>query len=199
VFLALDLLTGRVARGHPLHAWLLAQGIDEVDLEAFRVDPLTLDLVGINLYPMFSLKRVQRSRGSLRVRQVAAGPEIVERLAVLYHRRYGRPVFVTETAALGSHERRRLWMAASVGGVRSARERGVPVIGYTWWPLFALVAWAYRQRSTRTLEAYLLQMGLWDLEPRDLARVRTPLVDVYRDLVSGGSLAVGRLAAAPLG
>ena len=77
------------------------------------------------------------------------------------------------------------------------RASGVPVVGYTWWPLFALVSWAY-QRSQRPLENYLLQMGIWDLAMTpdgDLARRPTLLVDLYREMVAGGRTAVGALAA----
>ena len=35
----------------------------------------------------------------------------------------------------------------------------MPVNGYTWWPMFALVAWAYRQ-GVKPHAAYLKQMGL---------------------------------------
>jgi beta-glucosidase len=194
VFLALDLLTGRVDESHPLRSFLLAHvGEDEVD--EFRVKPLELDLLGINLYPMFSRKRLARRAGRLRVRQIAAGPEILTRLASLYHERYACPLMVSETAALGSHARRLRWMRDSVAAVRDARAHGIPLVGYTWWPMFALVAWAYRQSGARELDAHLLQMGLWDLDPRDLGRVHTPLVDAYRELVAQGSRAVGALAA----
>ena len=70
------------------------------------------------------------------------------------------------------------------------------MFGYTWWPLFALVAWAYRQ-GRRPPSAYLLQMGLWDIDPdpdAGLRRVRTPLVDAYRELAARGANAVGRLS-----
>src|SRR5215203_5978124 len=81
--------------------------------------------------------------------------------------------------------RRRAWLDASVAATRALRQEGVPVFGYTWWPLFALVAWAYRQ-GRRPPAAYLLQMGLWDIDAdldAGLARLRTPLVDAYRELV----------------
>src|SRR5690606_27443603 len=93
----------------------------------------------------------------------------------------------------------RRWLEMSVAAVRRARGRGVPLVGYTWWPLFSLVAWSYRQ-GTRPLERYWLHMGLWDIDPRPgagLRRVRTPLVDAYQALVAGGDAAVGPLAAAP--
>jgi hypothetical protein len=80
--------------------------------------------------------------------------------------------------------------------VKRLRARGVPLVGYTWWPLFALVTWAYRQ-GTHPPAYYLKQMGLWDLDP-ELQRRRTPLVDEFRALTAGGSAAVGPLHHAPL-
>jgi beta-glucosidase len=67
----------------------------------------------------------------------------------------------------------------------------VPLVGFTWWPMFALVTWAYRQ-GHRPISDHLGQMGLWDLDA-NLNRIPTPLVDAYRALVSGGSNAAGRL------
>jgi beta-glucosidase len=67
------------------------------------------------------------------------------------------------------------------------------VIGYTWWPMFALVTWPYRVGS-RPVEEYLIQMGLWDLraEPDGtLARVRTLLVDRFQSYTASGSARVG--------
>src|SRR5574338_99036 len=158
VFLALDLVSGRVDRAHPLHGWLRRHGASEAELEAFREQPVPLDVVGINLYPMFTRKRVSRTDGRLRIRMPYAGPALLERLAGLYFERYRRPLFVTETAALG--RRRPAWLAGSVEAVRSLRAGGIPLVGYTWWPLFPLVAWAYRQ-GRRPLEAYFLPMGLY--------------------------------------
>jgi hypothetical protein len=142
---------------------------------------------------MFTRKRVSRADGRLRIRMPYAGPALLERLAGLYFERYRRPLFVTETAALG--RRRHAWLAGSVEAVRSLRAGGVPLIGYTWWPLFPLVAWAYRQ-GRRPLEAYFLPMGLYDFDA-DLARVPTPLVDAYGALAARGSGAVGPLERAP--
>jgi beta-glucosidase/6-phospho-beta-glucosidase/beta-galactosidase len=196
VFLALDLLAGRVVPDHPLHGWLVARGASPAVLESFAAQPVPLDVVGINLYPMFTWKRLSRASGQLRARMPYARATLLERLADLYFERYRRPIFVTETAALGSVRRRRAWLDDSVEAVRRLRARGVPVIGYTWWPMFALVAWGYRQ-GTRSLERHLLPMGLFELDPRPeagLARVATPLVDAYRELATTGSRAVGRLA-----
>lgn len=102
---------------------------------------------------------------------------------------------ITETASVGTIRRRQQWLDISVEEVRRLREKGIPLVGYTWWPLFALVTWAYRQ-GKHPPEYYLKQMGLWDLKPTadgDLKRISTPLVNAYRSLVEGGCEAVGQL------
>jgi beta-glucosidase len=181
VFLALDLVSGRVTEQHPLYSWLRRQGLSEKDTAWFHQRAIPLPLIGINLYPMFSQKVLTRtSAGRLRVQMPYASAEIVERLARMYSTRYDAPVFVSETASVGSVRRRSDWLRSSVGATRSARQAGLPLVGYTWWPLFALVTWAYRQ-GTREPSYYLKQMGLWDLD-KTLSRVPTPLVDEYRSL-----------------
>lgn len=189
VFLALDLVTGRVTERHPLRGWLRAHGVSDDALAWFAERPVVPDVVGINMYPMFSGKVLSRHGGTLRVRMPYERPALLSRLALQYWTRYRRPVMVTETASLG--RRRRAWLDGSVAAVRRLRTRGVPVVGYTWWPLFSLVGWSYRQ-GRRSVHASLLHMGLWDLA-RDLERRRTPLVDAYRAMTTGGVDVVGRL------
>ncbi len=66
------------------------------------------------------------------------------------------------------------------------------MIGYTWWPMFDMVAWAYRQ-GLREPAQYFARMGLWDLDPATLNRTPTALVGSYQTYVAGGSSAVGPL------
>lgn len=192
VFLALDLISGRIDETHPLRTWLLRQGASNADLDWFFDHKIEPQLIGINLYPMFSRKILSRPRGRMRVRMPYASADIVERLGDLYWERYQVPLFIAETASVGSVARRREWLGESLAAVRNLRERGVPVVGYTWWPLFALVTWAYRQ-GTHPPGFYLKQMGLWDLDP-DLNRIETELAKEYRRLVAGGCEHVGQLA-----
>jgi beta-glucosidase/6-phospho-beta-glucosidase/beta-galactosidase len=194
VFLALDLVAGRVNPGHALCGWLLRNGFSEEALDWFSQQAIDLDLVGINLYPLFSRKILTRSP-RLRTRMPYAGPEIIDRLAGLYAERYEVPVFIAETASLGTLRRRADWLSNSLKSVRRTRESGVPLVGYTWWPLFALVTWAYRQ-GRREPAYYLKQMGLWDLVANDsagLERVPTPLVEEFQRIIAGGSGSVGLL------
>lgn len=193
VFLALDLISGRVQPEHPLWSWLLEHGATAADLARFQEQALTLSLIGINLYPMFTLKTGQRTpSGGVRWKMTYAPASILEKLGTLYWERYNTPIFVAETASVGSVSRRREWLMDSIAAVRRSRETGVPLVGYTWWPLFALVTWAYRQ-GTRSAEFYLKQMGLWDLDST-LRRVRTSLVDDFRAFTERGAQGVGELA-----
>ncbi len=194
VFLALDLVSGRVRPGHAQYEWLLAHGAREAELAWFSEHPVPLPLLGINLYPMFSRKVLYRTNaGHSRVAMPYATDRIVEDLGRLYWERYGVPLFIAETASSGSVRRRREWLDGSIAAVRRLRAAAVPLIGYTWWPLFALVTWAYRQGRLSAPD-YFRQMGLWNLDP-ELRRVRTPLVDAFRQLADRGAAAAGRLAA----
>jgi beta-glucosidase len=196
VFLALDLITGGVRAGHPLYEWVIAHGLSETDLAWFAENAIELDLIGINLYPLFSSKTLVRGSSGVRTRMRYASADIIERLSNMYFERYRRPIFISETASEGSVSKRLAWMNESIEAVRRVREQGVPLIGYTWWPLFALVTWGYRE-GKKGPDEYLKQMGLWDLNPgpSGLERVSTILVDRYREIVAGGSTFVGPLTA----
>jgi len=193
VFLALDLVSGRVTREHRLWSWLIANGAREDDLDWFRENAVELALIGLNLYPMSSHKRLEREEGGrLRIRQAYASGELVTRLGRLYHERYGAPLFVSETASVGSVAMRQQWMDDSIAAVRELRGDGVPMVGYTWWPMFDMVAWTYRHSNHEPAE-YIARMGLWELDEESLERVPTTLVESYQDYVSGGASKVGPL------
>jgi beta-glucosidase/6-phospho-beta-glucosidase/beta-galactosidase len=187
-FLALDLITGRVNRKHQLFNWLLKHGAAADSLEWFQSRAIDLPMVGVNLYPMFSNKLLVQAPGGLRIRAPYGDGQLLDRIATLYWSRYRVPIFITETASVGSIARRRKWLADSVAALRRLRQRGIPIIGYTWWPMFALVTWAYRQ-GTGVPASYLKQMGLWDLRTSHdgaLVRVPTPLVAQYQELIARG-------------
>lgn len=199
MFLALDLLAGRVDRGHPLRPWLLRHGATERELAWFGERPITQDIIGLNLYPMLSQKQwVQTASGRARIRFPYGSAETVEWVVTDYWERYRRPMMIGETAGRGRVARRLAWLRESTEGVRRLRARGVPLIGYTWWPVYDLVAWAY-QHSYAPLGRFVVPMGLWGLDPDTLDRHPTPLVDAYADLARGGADAAGLLASAPPG
>jgi beta-glucosidase len=65
------------------------------------------------------------------------------------------------------------------------RSEGLPLVGYTWWPLFSLVDWAYRE-GEKPAETYLWHMGMYDLVPHGeggFLRIETPVVQAFRTAV----------------
>jgi len=102
---------------------------------------------------------------------------------------------VTETSARGSEEVRARWLEASVAAVRALRRAGVPVVGYTWFPLFTMVDWRYRF-GRGPVEEYRLELGLFTLAdsaagPRWLP---TPLAEQFRSYTQDSEQSVGSLA-----
>ena len=199
VFLALDLVSGAVGPAHPLRPWLIAHGAGDAELDAFLVDPVRPPIIGLNLYPIFTEKRLERdARGRQRVRMPYADATLVERLGRMYFARYGTPLAISETATRGSVGRRIAWLEGSVDACRRLRAEGVPVGGYTWWPLFSLVAWAWRQGHA-PVQQHLERMGLWDLDPdpmAQLARRCTPVADRFAAMIAAGGASFGPLGQA---
>ena len=192
-YLPTDLLTGRVVDGHPLLAGLLDEGVPAAQLEWLAANAQTIDVMGVNFYPMFSNYRVTGTPDAHQARRVYADASDMEAVVTNFAERYQVPVMVTETSDKGPVWRRERWMEAAVAGVASARERGVRVTGFTWFPVFSLVGWAYRG-GRGSVNDYVFHMGLWDLNDTGdgtLRRDHTRLVDRYAAMVADSDRYVG--------
>jgi beta-glucosidase len=113
---------------------------------------------------------------------VWSGTEGMDELVRGFHARYGKPIFWTETSVPGTVEVRLRWLQDSLELVQHLRSGGLPVVGYTWWPLFSLLDWAYRE-GERPPEDYLRHMGMYDLEldgSGNFLRIETPMVGAFR-------------------
>jgi beta-glucosidase/6-phospho-beta-glucosidase/beta-galactosidase len=194
-FLPYDLVLGKVAPGHALFTWLVRSGAAPDELAAIAAAPAPIDLMGLNFYPQWSTTQLFIDRrGKLAYRPVEQDGSGFAALIEGYWRRYGVPVMVTETSARGSEEVRARWLEASVGTIRELRGRGVPVVGYTWFPLFTMIDWRYRF-GRGPLAEYYLDLGLYSLgDPEGPGRWRaTPLVEQYRSYVADPDSSVGNL------
>ena len=165
VFLALDLVAGGWIAGTASHAWLLAHGADGATLERLASNAEPPDVIGLNLYPLFTSKRLERDRpGRLRIRMPYTETGLIQEVATRYHAAFRRAADDFRGRHVGFRSRG-AWRGSRARWSRCAQLRadGVPVVGYTWWPMFALVTWAWRQ-GRRDVADHLLQMGLWDLD-----------------------------------
>lgn len=179
--LSYDLCTGSVDDKHVLYDWLLQNGATAAELELLRKNKISFDVYGVNFYPWSSNRVVV---GKDKVVTHAAGCADGRLLIDIFHRVHSRtnlPLFVTETSAAGY--RATSWMSEVWDAVRLARMDGIPVIGYTWFPLITMIEWDYRQ-SKKIIGEHLLDLGLIQgrFEGGKLVRTNLPLFEQYHDL-----------------
>lgn len=182
-YLSWDLTTGRVDEGHPLWPYLATHGVTAADLDCFRHQAVNYDIFGANFYPWSYAQMARGGDGKLHpVPGRTPGAALGEAVCDAYQR-YGVPVMVTETSANAGLEERARWMDETIAAIRGLREQGLPVVGYTWFPLFAMIDWRYRT-GRRSLADYIITLGLYDAQfdaQGTLQRIPTPLLDRYRD------------------
>ena len=83
-FLALDLVSGRVDEAHPLRRWVERHCVTSRELDAFLDRPARPDVIGLNLYPLFSKKVLKRTAGRLRIAMPYGEASLVEALCRLF-------------------------------------------------------------------------------------------------------------------
>jgi beta-glucosidase len=199
-FLPYDLLTGRMTPHHPLFGWLVRHGASPDRLLELAAAPAPFDLMGLNFYPQWSTTQLYIDRrGRLAYQPIEQDGVGFAGLIEEYWRRYQVPIMVTETSARGDEAIRARWLEASVAAIRGLRGRGVPVLGYTWFPLFTMIDWRYRF-GRGPLEEYRLELGLYTLGAPGEARWRpTPLVEQFRSYVTDPEGSIGPLLGAAAG
>lgn len=181
-FLIEDLVTGAVGDAHPLARYLREHGFGDDDLAWCAEHPAPPDVMGVNYYPHLSTVAYRPEESRAQWARVDGGAEGLEDVVRTFAARYGAPIFVTETSATGTVDERIAWLDTSVELLLRLRDEGVDISGYTWWPLFDLVDWDYREGIAPVTD-YLVRMGMYDLVASDvglLERSRTPVVDRFR-------------------
>jgi len=181
-FLCFDLVAGRVDDHHALVNYLREHGVTDVDLHWFQKNRVAFDILGANYYPWSyaELRLLPNGKPHTVVRRSSGHKiEIILREA---WERYHMPLMITETSSNGNIKARARWMDETLDIVCSLRSDGVPVVGYTWFPLFTMVDWDYRI-GRRPLDKYLVHLGLYDSAfDREgvLRRQETPLIKHYQ-------------------
>lgn len=166
-FMGSDLVCGLVGDRHILADWMLRHGMTEADLEWHRARPQVLDVVGTNYYPEVSVQRLVRWQDEL-VRQPVSGRGAgMKRSIRAFAERYGKPVMVTESSINGTVAERGKWLAEAAVAVAEARAEGLPLVGFTWFPVLDLIDWVYR--AGRPLEEYIARQGPKHLNPDQIA------------------------------
>ncbi len=187
----LDLITGKVDQGHSLYSWLEKHSFPTADVNWFLRNPVEIDVLGLDYYKHSEIELYPAGdRYRQRVPNNLSGLKNTVRD---YWHRYHVPIMITETNCYGNDDERRQWLKFTVEDIRVLRAEGIPVIGYTWWPLLDHLDWdgALLHRIGR-----IHNVGIYRLERRDhneLARVKTPLADDYSRMIQQGCEAVGAI------
>jgi beta-glucosidase/6-phospho-beta-glucosidase/beta-galactosidase len=94
-------------------------------------------------------------------------------LAREYHARYGLPLFISETSRAASHATE--WLAEQWEASARLRAFGLPVHGFTWFPLGDVIDWRHALREKR---GDVDPIGLYDLrrEPHAVASAYAGLI-----------------------
>lgn len=195
-YLCFDLISGRLSHDHLLFSWLLRNSVRPDDILYLQENRISLDVIGMNFYPQWSTKQIYLDKqGRIAFRETEFEGEGFSELIRHYYERYQTPIMITETSAVGSEEIRLKWLRSSVASIKGLRAEGVPVIGYTWFPMFTMIDWRYRF-ATEPLEQFYLELGLYRLnqEKRIPRWLDTPLVSEFQEYVKNPFEAVGDLA-----
>lgn len=169
-FITTDLVSGMVGQSHPLLDWLINHGFDETDLAWHAEHKVELDVIGVNYYPQMSVHRLNECKGGLCTERVWAGAAGMERAVKTFASRYGKPVAITETSTNGTVAQRSTWLRDSLAAIPRLRREGIPLVGYTWWPLFDLIDWSYRA-GARPVEDFIARLGPPLLDTDQLSRM----------------------------
>jgi beta-glucosidase len=195
-YLFYDLITGSVNASHPLFGWLLSNGATVCELEEIARKRIPIELLGMNFYPQWSTQQIYMNRrGKLCFRPIEHDGVGFISLIEDYYQRYRAPIMITETSAYGTDEVRSRWLSESVAAVKTLRSRGVPIVGFTWFPLFTMVDWRYRL-GRRSVENYYIDLGLYKINPSSDGQRRwdkTILVEQLKGYIRSPLEAVGQL------
>ena len=169
-YTALDLTLGRPPS--PVSLDLLRQGAtSDSDLAFFRQRRAPGQRwLGVDYY--VTCEQVVYGDGS---RAPAPRRTGMASLALDYHRRYGIPLFVSETNRVDMLAVE--WLEEQWREKELLEQAGVPVKGFTWYPLTDVMDWRYALRVERN-----------DIDPIglcDLARAVRPVGRAYAALIAG--------------
>lgn len=184
-----DLVHGKVDTRHEFYKWLTLNGASEAKLEQLLANPVRMDLLGLNFYPWTTRTMEWKDDRIVETEAEGDGMLLLPLLRDSYEHT-GADLFVTETSAHGgggaksssvekkAPDMRIAWMDETMEAVAQARAEGLPVLGYTQFPLFTMVDWAYRV-DTAPAADYFLNLGMVEVDPKDYSRNWTPVADRF--------------------
>jgi dTDP-4-dehydrorhamnose reductase len=150
-FLSIELLAGRVRRGHPLYPYLVDTcGVAPELLERIERHARPPDIVGWNYYPNSERALGARPDGSFfNVAALEHGPIAALPLLRAAHDRLQLPFGLSEVHRSGTESERVAWLEARTDDLATLAAEGRPVRMLGAWAAFGLVDWDSLLRRRR--------------------------------------------------
>ena len=172
-------LTGDYRGLEPMFPVFERYGLTQADLQSFTDNRCTIDIMGINFYPQFSMSDIALSAdGSVhRGNHMQWTKELQDKIRARIER-FGCPVMITETSIRDNPELKRRWLTEASRAVFQMYREGTPVYGFFWFPIIDMYDWEYRTNSGPK-EDFKARFGFFDHE-----RKPNECVEIYRSIVS---------------
>jgi beta-glucosidase/6-phospho-beta-glucosidase/beta-galactosidase len=154
-FFLLDLFTGRpIDPERPFVRDVLAAG----GAPLLTMEPGSIDVLALDYY---AHSQWQYSGVDGRATSPTPDPAPLASLMAEYHRRYGLPCMLGETNIRGFASDRASWLKYTLEQCEAARDAGVPVDGYCWFPTVDSADW---DSLLRRADGHLDPVGVFWLD-----------------------------------
>lgn len=163
-----DMIMGKIDDEHVLYSWLLLNGWKDRDVEFFKDSAISVDIMGLNFYPQWSVSEFTAKNNTSNVLEsvrlpVSMGVEAFKQIVADYWTRYKLPIMITETSVYGSIEEKAEWLKDSTAALFELQKEAVEIVGYTWFPVIDMINWDYKIQEGAA-DQFLIHLGLYDIE-----------------------------------
>jgi len=140
-----DFLIGDMDALKPIIPFMRAHGVSDKDLSFFSTQATGIDIMGVNFYPQFSFQDIELDgSGEVQRKNSPLWTDDLMRILRQRYETYKVPMMITETSVRDDTPLKEAWLLDSTTAVYEAYLDGLPVYGYTWFPVIDMYDWEYR-------------------------------------------------------
>ncbi len=159
-----DFLNGDLSPLEPFFPLFRKSGFTDKDFTYFAENGTGIDVMGVNFYPQFSFQNIlQNKEGELERTTHDLWTEDLIRILHARHEQYGCPMMITETSVRDDDDKKKEWLLEATDAVHKEFLSGLPVLGFTWFPVFDMYDWDYRVEEGEK-EEFKACFGFWNQE-----------------------------------
>lgn len=197
-WLAWDLLTGKLTKGHPLYDWIISSGVNEDELLWFEDNAFPPDIIGINHYFLSNRyldhrldlfpENIHGGNGNNKYADVGAIDTGLcdtipyETIILETWERYKIPIAITECHTRGYRETQAQWLYHVWNTCQKLKQKNVDVRAVTAWSLLGSFDW----NSLCTSSENFYESGVFDLNNPKKEPRPTVLAEMIKSLAESG-------------